>query len=281
MAREFNLSETAFTKPLDDDGGDATEGPRFGLRWLTPKAEVDLCGHATLASAHALFAGGAVTAQRVRFETRSGTLIVERGVEGYTMDFPSDPAADVPDLNEDELSKANEAGCLTPAALLDALGLPARRTRLLAGRFDFLVEVVDGDGLCSSDENVSNLVPDLAALDAGLRANAVHKHPALPSRGVIVCARSAESGLDFYSRFFAPNLGVPEDPVTGSAHCTLAPHFAAERGGDLSAPLLARQGKDRGGSIRCVCAGTRVKLTGTARTVARGEVLGPEYYEVV
>lgn len=240
VAREMNLSETAFL--VRRDGG-------FDLRWFTPGAEVDLCGHATLASAHALWESGDVAPDDpIRFHTRGGVLTCERGGEGgpaagegwIWMDFPAEAAAQF------EPPPGHFAG-----ELAAVLGAPLRW--LGRNRLDFLVEL-------ASEAAVRELRPEL-----GLLAE-------LGARGVIVTASAgvADAGYDFVSRYFAPGVGVPEDPVTGSAHCALGP-FWAERLGRQR--LVGYQASVRGGVVRVVVAGERVKLGGQAVTVMTGELL--------
>lgn len=233
VAAELNLSETAFAIPL---------GPgRWRLRWFTPKAEVDLCGHATLATAHALWeAGNAPASQALCFETRSGPLQCcrEDGLSGnarIAMDFPAQPARAIP----------------VPSGLEEALGVPAVWTG--RSREDLLVEV-------ASAEVVRCLKPDFSALAA------------FPVRGIIVTARSDRDDADFVSRFFAPALGIDEDPVTGSAHCTLSCHWA-DRLGRTS--LSGFQASARGGTVGVELRGDRVRLLGHAITAWRGQWLGP------
>jgi PhzF family phenazine biosynthesis protein len=225
VAREMNLSETAFVSPRD--GG-------FDLRWFTPAVEVALCGHATLASAHVLWETERLSASaRVRFHTQSGWITCARKGEWIEMDFPAKPETPVP----------------TPPGLLQALGVPA----VYVGKnaFDYLV-VVD------REELVRGLKPDIAALGT------------LPVRGVIVTSRSSGSDCDFVSRFFAPAAGVAEDPVTGSAHCALAPFWAKRLGKDT---LVGHQLSARGGTVRTRVQGERVFLGGKAVTVLRGELM--------
>lgn len=225
VAREMNLAETAFL---------VREGREFQLRWFTPTVEVDLCGHATLASAHALWEGGHLAPDEAgRFQTRSGLLTAERRDGLIWLDFPSTPPAPAD----------------PPAELLDGLGVPFR----YIGRtpFDYLVEVDD-------ETAVRGLAPDLGILGR------------LPVRGVIVTARAESPGQDFVSRFFAPAAGVPEDPVTGSAHCALAPYWAAKLG---RSTLVGYQASVRGGIVRLQVRGNRVQLGGHAVTVLRGELL--------
>jgi PhzF family phenazine biosynthesis protein len=225
VAREMNLAETAFL---------LRRGDEFGLRWFTPAVEVDLCGHATLASAHVLWEEGHLdrTAE-ARFHTRSGLLTARRDGDWITLDFPATPPAP----------------CEPPPELGRALGAPSRL--VLKTPFDYLVEL-------ESEAAVKAVTPDLGAL-ARLRG-----------RGVIVTSRAARPGFDFVSRFFAPAAGVPEDPVTGSAHCALGPLWG-ERLGKSS--LVGYQASQRGGVVRVTLAGDRVLLAGQAVTVLRAELV--------
>jgi PhzF family phenazine biosynthesis protein len=224
VAREMNLSETAFLVP-------SAEG--FGLRWFTPAVEVDLCGHATLASAHVLFELGILSAERaMSFRTRSGLLGARRREGWIELDFPAEPAVPVQ----------------APAELLEALGVEP----LYVGRnrLDYLVEL-------GSEEAVRSLAPDLRRLAT------------LKERGVMVTSRSRSSEYDFVSRFFAPGAGIDEDPVTGSAHCCLGPFWGARLGRE---ELTGYQASARGGVVRVRLAGERVFLYGRAVTVIRGEL---------
>jgi PhzF family phenazine biosynthesis protein len=222
-AAEMTLSETAFLAPHADG---------WALRWFTPAVEVDLCGHATLASAHTLWERGALPADRpARFHTRSGLLTAEREAGRIRLDFPAKPLA----------------GCTAPDGLVESLGVEP----LFVGRnqFDYLVELAD-------EGAVRRVRPDMARL-AGVAC-----------RGVIVTARGGEE-FDFVSRFFAPASGVPEDPVTGSAHCALGPFWGARLG---KTELRAYQASARGGVVGVRLAGDRVHLLGQAVTVLRGEL---------
>jgi PhzF family phenazine biosynthesis protein len=224
VAREMNLAETAFLVKQRDG---------YDLRWFTPAVEVDLCGHATLASAHVLWEDGHLKPDaQARFHTKSGLLTADRNGSWIELDFPATPA-----LPAD-----------TPSGLIEALGAQPR----FVGRskFDYLVEVED-------EGTVRALDPDLAAV-ARVKA-----------RGVIVTSRADKSKYDFVSRFFAPQSGVPEDPVTGSAHCALAPYWGAKLG---KKELMAFQASARGGEIRLRLEGDRVRLGGQAVTVLRGEL---------
>jgi len=226
VAREMNLSETAFLVP--QNGG-------YNLRWLTPAVEVDLCGHATLASAHVLWQDGHLPeGQQARFHTRSGLLTADRRGEWIEMDFPV----------------KRPAPAETPTELLSALGVAAAR---YVGRnaFDYFVEV-------DSEKVVRALTPDHSTLRK------------LPVRGIIVTARAGQGGFDFVSRFFAPGSGIDEDPVTGSAHTALAPYWAAQLG---KSEMIGYQASPRGGVVRVRVEGDRVMLAGQAVTVMTGELL--------
>lgn len=226
VAREMNLSETAFLVPRDGE---------FGLRWLTPAVEVDLCGHATLASAHVLWEDGHLPAgKQARFHTRSGLLTADRRGDWIEMDFP--------------VKHASPAE--PPGELLPSLGIPVPVT-VLRNVWDYLVEV-------QSEEALLALKPDHSTLRR------------IPVRGVIVTARSARSEFDFVSRFFAPGSGVDEDPVTGSAHTALAPYWAAKLG---KAEMTGFQASARGGVVRVRLNGDRVLLGGQAVTIMQASLV--------
>jgi PhzF family phenazine biosynthesis protein len=210
------------------------EAGGYRLRWFTPAVEVGLCGHATLASAHVLWETGRLpTPATARFHTRSGLLTAKRDGELIVLDFPAVPVE----------------RCDPPAGLEEALGTtPVGVGR---NRMDVLVEL-------QSESAVRGLRPDFGGLAA------------VPARGVIVTAASDDPEFDFVSRFFAPASGVPEDPVTGSAHCALGPFWAARFG---RTDLVGRQVSKRGGRVRVVVRGDRVELGGRAVTVLRGELL--------
>lgn len=225
VAMEMNLSETAFVHPRDDGS--------WSLRWFTPAVEVDLCGHATLAAAHALFSEGLGEGEEtIRFETRSGLLTATRDGEMIELDFPARP----------------EQQADAPEGLLESLGVP---NPLYVGRnvWDYLVEV-------DSPATVRALTPDFTRLRR------------IRVRGVIVTARG-EGDYDFISRFFAPGSGIDEDPVTGSAHCCLAPYWAPKLGKD---DFRAYQASARGGELRVRIDGDRVKLGGRAVTILRADL---------
>lgn len=226
VAREMNLAETAFLRPVDGV---------WGLRWFTPVREVDLCGHATLASAHVLWETGRLRAdEEAVFHTRSGRLGARRAGEWIELDFP--------------LERPLPAD--PPQGLIEALGV---RPRAVArNRMDYLVEVGTADEVRAAE-------PDMTKLRR------------VEARGVIVTAR-ADSGdsADFVSRFFAPRVGVDEDPVTGSAHCALAPWWAERLG---KTEMTGYQASPRGGTVGVRVNGERVILAGQAITVLRGELI--------
>lgn len=229
VAAEMNLSETAFVRPV---------ARGFSLRWFTPKAEVDLCGHATLAAAHVLWSERVVRPGRdLAFHTRSGVLTAVRA-EGRAgaieLDFPARIARP----------------CARPAGLGRALGASAVRA-VAKNQDDLLVEV-------ASERDVRALRPDFGLLSK------------LPVRGVCVTARSSSKKFDFVSRFFAPRVGVDEDPVTGSAHCALAPWWRERLGRDA---MKGYQASARGGVVEVQVAGARVKLRGGVVTIVRGQLV--------
>jgi PhzF family phenazine biosynthesis protein len=227
VAAEMNLSETAFLVPA---------GPgRWDLRWFTPAVEVDLCGHATLASAHVLWEEGVDGGfDRLEFSTRSGVLAAAR-VDGLIeLDFPAMPATEQ----------------AAPPDLLEALGVGGERTA--KSGTDWLVELADEKAVRAAD-------PDIRRLGT------------VDCRGVVITAEAdPDSAADVVSRFFAPRVGIGEDPVTGSAHCTVGPWWAERLG---RSELLAHQASARGGDLRVRVDGGRVALGGTAVTVLRGELL--------
>lgn len=228
VAREMNLSETAFLAP--EDGG-------YRLRWFTPAVEMDLCGHATVASAHVLWEDGHLPLDKTaRFHTRSGLLSAAKRSDWIELDFPAtSPEAAPP-----------------PPGLLEALSPAHPLAANFVGRskFDYLVEI-------TSEKLLRALDPDHSSLRK------------LPVRGIIVTARSESPEFDFVSRFFAPGSGINEDPVTGSAHCALGPHWARQLG---KTNLVAYQASARGGVVRVSVQGNRVILGGQAVTVLRGEL---------
>ena len=230
VATEMNLSDTAFVAARDDG---------YDLRWFTPSTEVDLCGHATLATGHVLREAGMLAdGALARFHTRSGELTA-RSVDGMIeLDFPLLPSIQ----------------CELPPAIAAALGAAP----------EYCANTnVDGSGedrylvVLASEREVRSLRPDFAALRAA-HAN------------VIVSARAESDAVDFVSRYFAGAHGVDEDPVTGSAHCALLPYWSAILGRDA---LVGFQASRRGGTVHCRLDGDRAKLRGHAVTVARGELL--------
>jgi PhzF family phenazine biosynthesis protein len=224
VAREMNLSETAFLVRLPG---------HFDLRWFTPAVEVDLCGHATLASAHVLWQHGQAASDELRFSTRSGILRAVRHGDHIELDFPLKPAVEA----------------AAPVGLLEALGVAARYVG--KNQFDYLVEV-------ESEATLRGIAPDFQRLAA------------VPVRGIIVTSRSADPRFDFVSRFFAPASGVNEDPVTGSAHCCLGDFWSKRLN---KSQFVAFQASARGGVVNVRVEKDRAFLAGKAVTVTRGELL--------
>lgn len=223
VAMEMNQAETAFVRNRADGDWD--------LRWFTPTVEVELCGHATLGTAHVLWESQRSSRQQpIRFHTQSGVLSCTLSNGRIEMDFPAEPAVAVQ----------------SPAEEAFALGA----TPIFVGRnrMDMLV-------VLKTAEDVRQLKPDMTQV-ASIKA-----------RGVIVTARSDQPGIDFISRFFAPQSGVAEDPVTGSAHCCLGPYWQSVLG---KSELVGYQASKRGGTVSVRCAGDRVKLGGSAVTVIEG-----------
>jgi len=224
VAQEMNLSETAFLYRGEKG---------FDLRWFTPAVEVELCGHATLASAHILWETCMLLREeQARFQTRSGLLTAQQKGDWIELNFPATP---------DEPASP-------PSRLMEALGVSPKY--IGKSRFDYLVEV-------DAEENVRNLKPDFSLLRA------------MQVRGVIVTSQATSSGFDFVSRFFAPGAGIDEDPVTGSAHCCLGPFWGKRLG---KTELVAYQASRRGGTVHVRLSGDRVYLGGQAVTILRGEL---------
>jgi PhzF family phenazine biosynthesis protein len=224
VAAEMNLSETAFVRKRSD--GD------YDLRWFTPAVEVELCGHATLATAHILWETGILSPDAgIRFHTASGLLTAGRKGGRIELGFPATPPEEVE----------------PPSGLLGALGVAA----IYVGqtRFDYFIETEKASA-------VRNAAPDFRELKR------------LAVRGVTITARSDVAAFHFVSRFFAPVVGVDEDPVTGSAHCALAPYWAKKL---ARAEVIGYQASARGGVVHCRVTGDRVLLSGHAVTVLRGE----------
>ena len=227
VAAEMNLAETAFPLP---------EGDGFRLRWFTPKVEVKLCGHATLATAHVLWETGIFAPDReARFQTLSGLLTARRDGALIELNFPARPPLPKPPEWAD--------------AVVGALGIKPIYIGMSAE--DVLFEAADEDA-------VRSIKPDFATLRS------------LPARGVIVTSRSSDKRFDFVSRFFAPAVGVDEDPVTGSSHTVLVPYWASRLG---RTSFTAYQASARGGVLYLRLDGDRVRIAGGAVTVIRGEIL--------
>ncbi|UCF93688.1 MAG: PhzF family phenazine biosynthesis protein [Desulfobacterales bacterium] len=220
IAAENNLSETAFLVAQND---------RYDLRWFTPRTEVDLCGHATLASAFVVFNYIRPSLTTVEFSTASGMLRVAKEGRLLSMDFPARPAAP----------------CAAPESLLQALGQPPQEVRLSR---DYLA-------VYASEDAIRSLTPNMDLLAQ------------VECLGIIVTARGKD--VDFVSRFFAPRAGVPEDPVTGSAHCTLVPYWSAKLDKN---ELHARQLSPRGGELFCRDLGSRIKIAGEAVLYMEGSI---------
>jgi PhzF family phenazine biosynthesis protein len=219
IAAENNLAETAFFVP---------RGEEYDLRWFAPEVEIDLCGHATLASAFILFAELGRRGDKVRFHSKSGPLVVTRKGDILTLDFPSRPPKP----------------CVVPEGLIRGLG--KKPVQILKARDYF--------ALYENSEEVRSLKPDFSLLGT-------------LDEKVIVTAPGID--CDFVSRFFAPTAGVPEDPVTGSAHCTLIPYWSARLG---KTKMFARQVSKRGGELFCELADGRVLIGGKAVLYSRGQI---------
>jgi PhzF family phenazine biosynthesis protein len=226
LAAEMNLSETAFVLACDTG---------FDLRWFTPTTEVDLCGHATLASAHLLWESGRLPrGAPARFHTRSmGDLVATLDADGIALDLPAAVSSEVPE----------------PRGLADALGAPL--VAVARNDLHHLVELADA-------RTVRNLRPDLGALRA------------VDVEAVTVTARSDDPAFHFVSRYFAPRYGIPEDPVTGAAHTSLGPWWAQRLG---TTDLTALQCSPRGGTLRVLVLGDRVTLIGRAVTIWHGQLI--------
>jgi PhzF family phenazine biosynthesis protein len=224
VAAEMNLSETAFVRRLDDG---------FELRWFTPVVEVDLCGHATLASAFTLWTSGAAGEdESIRFHTRSGVLTAYRDADRIQLDFPA----------------SRPEACPAPEHLVEAVGVEPS----FVGQSKFWFFVAD------SADSVRALKPDFRQLAEST------------SSGVIVTASSDDPRFDFISRFFAPAAGIDEDPVTGSAHCALGPFWGAHLG---KSSMVGYQASARGGVVNVQLRGNRVLLGGSAVLVLQGELV--------
>ncbi len=229
VAAEMNLAETAFLVRRSDG---------WDLRWMTPAVEVDLCGHATLASAHVLWTDGrAKPTDELRFQTRSGLLTATQKDGLIWLDFPSTPPKEVP----------------APPGLAQMLGAEPKWVGQTP--FDYFVELAE-------EATVRKLTPDFTAIAR------------LGGRGMVVTAQASSASsvpsVDFISRFFGPAVGINEDPVTGSAHCALSPFWSARLG---RAALTGYQASARGGTVYTILAGDRVKLGGRAVLVSRVEMM--------
>lgn len=225
VASEMNLSETAFLQGIEDG---------FNLRWFTPVVEVDLCGHATLASAHILYENGLIKSdQEARFQTKSGLLTAIKQGNEIELNFPATPPVPVSDIPD----------------LAKALGI--QPIYLGQSRFDYLVQV-------GSEGEVQRAKPDFVKLKE------------LGVRGVMLTSKSESTDFDFISRFFAPGAGIDEDPVTGSAHCCLGPFWSGILG---KKEMVAFQASARGGVVRVRVGPERVYLGGQALTVMKGKLL--------
>lgn len=222
IAAENNLAETAFYVKEDD---------HFHIRWFTPTVEVDLCGHATLATAHVIFNHKEFAGDTIRFSSRSGELRVKRSEDQLTLDFPAD--------------------ILTPIAVTDEMSywFSVRPIEAYKGKTDYLL-------IFPKEADIANAQANLPILERLKEA-----------RGVIISAKGNE--VDFVSRFFAPQSGVAEDPVTGSAHTTLTPYWSAKLG---KKELSARQLSARKGYLQCVTNGDRIEISGKAKTYLIGKI---------
>lgn len=230
LASEMNLSETAFVVPTGETG-------HFHLRWFTPGGEVELCGHATLASVKVLLEQAQVAeGDSIRFQTLSGELACEQRGDRITLDFPATP-----------ITEAVEE----PIATEVCASLGVESARVMRAKFDTVAIVQTAEMVRSAD-------PDF------------HRLSKIDTRGVMITSKSDLSDSDFISRFFSPQHGINEDPVTGSAHCCLAPYWAEQLG---KIKVVGYQASRRGGTVHCEVLGDRVKLSGTAITVMEGRLL--------
>lgn len=221
IAMENNLAETAFY---------VRTGDRFKIRWFTPEIEVDLCGHATLASAFVIFNLENYPRPAIEFTSRSGLLRVFKNGDLLTLDFPAD-----------EIVESS-----APEGILEGMGL--QPLEIYKGKTDYLL-------IYANAGQVANLKPDMTHISK------------IAARGIIATAPGDD--VDFVSRFFAPQSGIPEDPVTGSAHTTLVPYWANKLGRN---ELSARQLSKRGGRLQCRLAGNRVEISGQAQLYMTGEI---------
>lgn len=235
LAAEMNLSETAFLVP---------QGEGYQLRWFTPVAEVDLCGHATLAAAHILWSEGYIPATAIaRFMTRTGGLSACNNQGWIEMNFPSQPVTDI--RSEGDRQRLEQM--FTGSILFVGAAGP-----------DYFVEI-------ERDQDLIQFKPDLATMAQ------------LSCRGIIFTALSRDSNYDFISRFFAPQLGIPEDPVTGSAHCSLALYWGKRLG---KTKLVAYQASRRGGEVHVRYHPERVYISGQAMTIFRGNLVKSNFAHI-
>lgn len=225
IAMENNLAETAFF---------VRNGDRFHIRWFTPEVEVDLCGHATLASAFVIFNLEHFADPVIQFDSRSGALQVSKNGDFLTLDFPAD----------------RPFKCSAPKGLLEGMGAPP--AEICKGKTDYML-------VYENAAQITALKPDMRRIAE------------IEARGIIATAPGDD--VDFVSRFFAPQSGIPEDPVTGSAHTTLTPYWANRLG---RRELTARQLSKRGGWLQCRVAGDRVEISGRARAFMIGEIEIPD-----
>jgi len=233
IAAEMNLSETAFLHRLGD-----REEEGFSLRWFTPTTEVDLCGHATLASAHVLWSEGYLSdSQTAKFKSQSGWLSAQKKADGWIeLDFPTQPVV--------------RSGHVMPQ-LVKALCCQGNIRSVHKSEANYLIET-------HSEKSVREMTPDFAEIQK------------IPTQGIIVTAAADGDTYDFVSRYFAPAVGINEDPVTGSAHTSLAPYWQEKLGKSV---MLAQQVSERGGIIKVECAqADRVLISGQALTVLKGEL---------
>lgn len=227
---DVTMQQIAAENNLSETAFIVSKRKEISIRWFTPTVEVKLCGHATLASAHVYFSELGYAADTLIFNSKSGPLIIKRQEQGYSMDFPADSAKAIP-ITEEHIALLNQ-----------------QPNALLKGETDYLV-------ILDKEESIRGFQPDF------------NKLAKLEARGVIISAKGKE--VDFVSRFFAPKVGVNEDPVTGSAHTTLAPYWASQL---HKTKLTARQLSKREGQLTCIHQGDRVILIGNAVTYMKGEI---------
>ncbi len=237
IAAEMNLSETAFCVPTDSDSFESAS--KFCLRWFTPAVEVPLCGHATLATAKALYDEYRNSSDKLRFSTKSGELIVRKTGDKLVMDFPGDPTDNAE----------------IPADAIKALGI--KNTISTASSRNLNMKLIE----VGSAETVKDLKPDFSALR--------RTGETFANGGFLVTSRWGEKGYDIISRFFAPVYGIDEDPVTGAAHTVLGPYWAAKLDKN---EIRSYQASARGGEVTVIVKGDRVDLIGDAVVVIKGEI---------